>query len=526
MALKQIIFLVMVCLSVRKKKRKNNEGNTVLLSEKPNYTDVELNTENMRKILGKNKDVKFRKIFINDKDTLPATVVFIDGLVDQQLISDYILKPLVQEPKLENAENSKDVIKLIERGIIYFPLMEKKQNINDVISEVINGHTALVFDNDCTAFTFDTKGFEKRSIAEPTGENVIKGSKDSFIEDLRTNTATVRRKLKTHNLAIEEVKIGKQSVTSIAIVYIDGLTNRHITEEIKKRLDKINVDGVLTSGIIEENIIDNKYSPFPQILYTERPDRFCASVMSGRIGLIIDGLPITIILPGTFDVFMQASEDYSQHFIVSSVIRLLRYILLFVTLLLPGFYISITTFHQEMIPTELALAITASKEGVPFPSFIEVIFMLIAFEILVEAGLRLPKSIGQAVSIVGAVVVGQAAIDARLVSPSVVVIIAITAIASYTMPNQDLSNAVRIWRFVFVVFSSIIGLFGLSLAGIILLHHLAKMEVYGLPYLSPFVGEENKDMQDSIFRLPFSSLYKRPISLKTSNKKRMNAENE
>ena len=226
------------------------------------------------------------------------------------------------------------------------------------------------------------------------------------------------------------------------------------------------------------------------------------------------------MIPGTFGAFLQAPEDYSQSFIISSLIRFLRFALVFVTLFLPGFYISVSSFHIEMIPTDLALAITASKEGVPFLTFIEVLFLLLAFEVLVEAGLRLPKTIGLAVSVVGAVVVGQAAVDARLVSPAVVVIISITAISSFAMPNQDISNALRLWRFIFAVFSSIIGLYGLSIGAILLLHHLSSMEVFGVPYLSPFVGEEGKNLQDSIFRLPFFTQYKRPISLRTTNKKR------
>lgn len=507
-------------MQIQKKNQRKKEYNKVLLDEKPNYVDSELNSESIMQILQQSKDVQFRSVFINGKENLPVTVVFIDGLINQQLISDYILKPLAQEPKFSSITSEKDAIELIERGSIYFSSQNKRKNINDVVGDVLNGNTALIFDKENTAFTFDTKGFEKRSITEPTGENVIKGAKDSFVEDFRTNTATVRRKLKTHNLVVEKTKVGKQSVTDVAIIFLNGITNKHIVEEIKKRLDKIDTDGVLTSGIIEENIIDNKYSPFPQVIFTERPDKFCANIVEGRVGIVIDGIPVTMIVPASFNTFLQAPEDYAQNFIVSSVIRSLRFILVLITLFLPGFYVSLTTFHQEMIPTELALAITASKEGVPFPSFVEVIFMLVAFEVLIEAGLRLPKTIGQAVSIVGAVVVGQAAVDARLVSPAVVVIVSLTAISSFTMPNQDFSNALRLWRFAFVLVSSVIGLFGLSLGGILLLNHLSHMEIYGVPYMSPFVGEENKAMQDSIFRFPFSALYMRPVSLKTLNKKR------
>jgi spore germination protein KA len=368
--------------------------------------------------------------------------------------------------------------------------------------------------------TFDIKGFRERGITEPTGENVIKGAKDSFVENLRTNTASIRMKMKNVRLVIEETRIGRQTSTRIGIVYIKGITNVHIVDELKKRLGKLDTEAVLTTGIIEEAIIDHKLSPFPQVITTERPDKFCSCIVEGRVGILVDGLPVTIIIPGTFEAFLQAPEDYSQSFIVNSIIRFLRYTLMFVTLFLPGFYISVSTFHIEMIPTDLALAITASKEGVPFLIFIEVIFMLLAFEVLVEAGLRLPKNIGQAVSVVGAVVVGQAAVEARLVSPAVVVTIAVTAISSFTMPNQDFSNALRLWRFIFAIFSSIIGLYGLSIGAIILLHHLANIEVFGVPYLTPFVGGDGKNMQDAVFRFPFSAQRKRPTSLRTTNKKR------
>ncbi len=494
--------------------------NEIQYNERFEKSELELTTANVKKLMQHSSDVIIRELYINGNKDFPLTLIFIDGVIAAKTVDDDILKPLTQEMHLSQSKKAEDIISRIEHGTIYHITQRTRDKLADCISDIIEGSVALVFNSAKKAVTFDVRGFEKRSITEPTNENVNKGAKDSFIEDLRTNTATVRRKIRTHNLVISEMRIGKQTNTTVAIIYINGITNRKIIEELRKRLDRIDVDGVLSSGVIEENIIDNKYSPFPQVIYTERPDKFCANVVEGRVGIIIGGLPVTYIVPGTFDSFLQAPEDYSQNFIVSSVIRFLRFILMFVTLFLPGLYVSVTTFHQEMIPTGLALAITAAKEGVPFPSFVEVIFMLTAFEILIEAGLRLPKSVGQAVSIVGAVVVGQAAVDARLVSPAVVVVIAITAISSFAMPNQDFSNALRLWRFIFVFMSSVIGLFGLSLGGIILLYHLASMEVFSVPYMSPFAGEENKQMEDSIFRLPFSSQYKRPIGLKTTNKKR------
>ena len=489
-------------------------------SDKQSGTQQELTSANVEGLLELNSDIIFRKLHINGRKDIPVTMVFIDGVVDTKAVDDDILKPLIQEGILSQCGSTSEVIDRIEHGVVYHTSAKIRRTLPECVDDIIDGSVALIFDDDKTAVTFDIKGFRERSITEPTGENVIKGAKDSFVENLRTNTALVRMKIKNARLVIEEKRIGKQTATRIAIVYIKGLTNAPIVEELKKRLDRVDTEAVLTTGVIEEAIIDRKTSPFPQVITTERPDKFCSTIVEGRVGIIIDGMPVSIVVPGTFGALLQAPEDYSQNFIVSSIIRFMRYALMLVTLFLPGFYISVSSFHIEMIPTDLALAITASKEGVPFLTFIEVLFMLLAFEVLVEAGLRLPKTIGQAVSVVGAVVVGQAAVDARLVSPAVVVIIAITAISSFTMPNQDFSNALRLWRFIFAIFSSIIGLYGLSIGAIILLHHLSSIEVLGVPYLSPFVGGDGKNLQDAVFRFPFSMQKKRPMSLRTTNKRR------
>lgn len=483
--------------------------------------ETPLNTRNLKDLLEVNSDAFFRELPLGEKSNHSVTLAFIDGLIDINKVDDYILKPLFDFIQETRSVDEKSLLDHIESGLLHHAFQEIRENLLDCVKDMLNGSVALVFDQAKKAVTLDTKGSEGRSITEPTGENIIKGAKDAFIEDIRTNTATIRKKIKTHNLIIEQTKVGKQSRTEVAIVYMKGITNRHIVEEVKKRLDGIQIDNVHQLEVLEENIIDNRNTVFPQIIYTVRPDKFCANIAEGRVGLVIDGFPVTYIIPGSLDTFLQAPEDYSQNFIISSIIRAMRYILVFVTLFLPGFYVSITTFHHEMIPTELALAITASKEGVPFPSFVEVIFMLIAFEVLIEAGIRLPKTIGQVVSIVGAVVVGQAAVDARLVSPAVVVIVAITAISSFTMPNQDFSNALRLWRFIFVLISSVIGLFGLSLGGIVLMNHFASMETFGVPYLSPYVGQDGHQLQDSLFRLPFVSHRRRPFYLKTKNKKRI-----
>lgn len=428
---------------LKRKKSKN------MSNETPENILMELSTQNLKKILGNNSDIIFKEFLINNNKALPVSLIYVDGLANPSYISDYVLKPIVQEHKFHQAENIKEVIQLIEAGIVYFPSQLKTTDINKVLSGVLTGSSALVFDDCSTAILFDTKGFEKRAITEPTVENVTKGAKDSFVETLRTNPATVRRKIKTQNLMIEQAVIGKQTLTPVAIIYMKGLTNKHIVDELKKRLDGVEVDNVLATGFVEEFVSDNINSSFPQILSTERPDKFCAEIVEGRVGIIIDGIPVAFIVPGTLVQFLQAPEDYSRNWLISSTIRLLRFSVMVLTLILPAFYIAVTSFHIEMIPFRLEYAIANSRKDITFPTFIETLFMLVAFEILFEASLRIPRSIGQAISIVGTIIIGQSAVEAKLVSPAVVVIIAITSTASFVMPNQDFSNALRLWRFCF-----------------------------------------------------------------------------
>lgn len=497
------------------------KADKIVLDETFDYKDLELNFPNIYSILGTNSDFVYRRIYVANNNKLSVSVFYMDGMVDNQLISDYVIKPLMQAEQFTKCDCEADVISMIDQGTVYFANTKKRTKIKDVLNDVLTGSVVLLFDRQRLAFTFETKGFDKRPITEPSIENVIKGAKDTFVETIRVNTATCRRKIKSPNLVIEEVIVGRQTKTPVAICYMRNITNDSLVKEVKKRLNDVEVDNVLTTGYLEEFIIDDKSSAFPQIQFTERPDRFCTNLLDGRVGLIIDGMPITYIIPGTLLQFLQAPEDYSQNYLISSAIRYLRFTSMFVTLLLPAFFVSITNFHQEMIPTELTFSIIAAKQGVPFPMFVEVILMLIAFEVLVEAGIRLPQPIGQTISIVGALVVGQAAVQAKLLSPVTVIVIAITAITSFVMPNQDFSNALRLWRFLFVIISCVIGIYGLTMGLVLLLYHWCKIDSFGVPYLSPFVGDEEVQLGDTLFRLHLTTMKYRPASLRAKNKRMM-----
>lgn len=481
---------------------------------------MDIMTENLKAILGKSKDIVFTELNINGNKEIAVTLLFVDGLIDRNTVNTDILKPLEQKSRLLGARSARDIIALIHQGVAYYHSQKIRSNLDDVISDILTGSTALIFDKEKIALTFDTKGYEKRSITEPGNESVIKGAKDSFVENLRTNTATIRNKIRTKNLIIQETIVGRQTLTPIAVVYIEDIAHIDLVNEVKSRLNKINIEGITSVGFIEEYIIEKKYSSFPQLISTERPDKFCANLLEGRVGILIDGYPYSFIMPATLAQFLQAPEDYAQNFINSSIIRSLRYILLLVSLLLPAAYIVLVQFNQGMIPSELAISIASTEVGIPFPSFIQVFFMVLAFEALQEAGIRLPKTIGQIVPIVGALVVGDAAVKANIISPIVVIVIATTAIASYALPNDDFRLALRIWRLLAIILSSILGLIGLSIGIVLILHHLCKIETFGIPYMSPFTGINIQELKDTLIRFPLSQYKKRPATLKVANKRR------
>lgn len=314
-----------------KTKSEINEGAT-------EFSDKEVTTENIKSVLSDSADINYQVFNINGNRNLPVTVIFVDGLVDTKIVNDDILKPLVQGKALEEVKDYKDIIDLIEHGIIYHASRKIQVSLEDTLSDILDGSVALVFDKEKKAVTFDTKGFEKRAITEPTTESALKGAKDSFIEVLRVNTSLVRRKIHSPNLRIKEVIVGRQTRTHIAVIYIENLTNPTIVQEVMDRLNNIDIDGATTAGSIEENIIDNKRTLFPLVINTERTDKFCHNILEGRVGLLIDGLPTAYIIPATIDMFFQTPEDYAQNYIISSFLRILRYANSLITLLLPGFY--------------------------------------------------------------------------------------------------------------------------------------------------------------------------------------------
>lgn len=430
------------------------------------------------------------------KDT-DIYLVYFNGLIDTRIVDQDILKPIARL----DVKNFKQLKQFIDDGKIYNVSICSSSNVDKIINEILSGNTALVSEN--SAFIFETKGFKQRSIEEPRGEKTSKGSKDCFIEVLNSNIALVRRRTKSEKLKTKEFSVGEITKTNISIVYMEDQVDFNILNKIIQNISKMNIPALSSLSEFEENIVDNRNSVFPQFISTERPDKFCSNIFEGKIGIIIDGFSNTYIVPGVFAMFMQSPEEYTNNYVISSMVRLLRYISLLISLLLPAIYVAITTFHQEMIPTKLTQAIINSKQDVPFPAFLEIIVMLIAFEILLEAGTIMPDNVGQTISIVGGLIIGEAAVNAKFVSPSVVVVIATAGICEFLIPNHDIANVVRINRIILVLFATIAGLFGVSLAIIGITFYMCNLESFGVAYLKPFVDNENKNkLVDTIFRGP------------------------
>lgn len=468
----------------------------------------ELNHQNILKVFSDCADFVHRTAQLNGDPQRTITLYFINGMVRGERANDYILKPMVENTKLSSVPLAQ-ALDLIQAGGFYNLNVRRRSTLDQVAEDLVQGWTGLSVPGCPDMLTFFTASEEKRSVGEPSNEPALKGSRESFVESLLTNTAMVRRKIRAPEIKIREHIVGRKTRTPVDVVWIDGLAPLEVVELVERRLKEIDIDGVETTGNIEEYLVDRLDTPFPLMPFTQRPDRFCGGLLEGKVGILAEGLPLGYLVPGTLDQFFRTGQDKSFHWMLSSALMALRYLCLLITLILPGLYISLVTFHPEAIPVQLALSIVSAKQEVPFSTIFEVLILLLAFEVLQEAGLRLPNAIGSTVSILGGLVVGNAAVEAHIVSPAVLIAVAIAGIAGYVMPSQDFAGALRIWRFFLAVLASIGGLFGLiaGLAGLVA--HLSTLETFGTPYLAPFtVGARQGRGKSDIIRkpLPFSKL--------------------
>ncbi|MBR5381065.1 MAG: spore germination protein [Oscillospiraceae bacterium] len=444
-------------------------------------------------------------------------VFFLDGLVSGETIAREVIAPLTDQERFAGVP-AEDVPERMLAGSVFASSAYRRETLEEVVSDLLMGCCALVFDDAGTAVTFEAKSQEKRSVDTPKEEKVVKGSKDAFTETLRTNTALIRRKLRTGDLKIVEFTAGSETHTRTALFYIDGYTNPSIVSEAARRLAGMEVEGVLTAAAVEECMADQPRTPFPQLLTTERPDKFCLNLLEGRVGVVADGLPIGFLAPGTFAQFLKVPEDSANHFVVGTAMTLLRCAALLLSLLLPAFFVAVAVYHQEMIPTKLLQSMIAAKQSVPFSAPMEVLLMLVSFELLQEAGLQLPTPVGATISIIGALIVGQSAVEARIVSPAVVIVVALAGVAGYTTPDQDMAAAMRLCRLLLVLAAIAAGMFGLVVGLTLLLYHLCTLESFGVPYMTPFVGAGPGELLRAFVRMPLREGSVRERALKTRTK--------
>ncbi|WP_096550636.1 spore germination protein [Ureibacillus thermosphaericus] len=459
------------------------------------------NLQLLQKVYADCSDIIFHNFWIGDQ--IQAVLIYIDGLTNTEEVDQHVLAPLQKDfPHEYNLETIRKKI-----AVSYIKQVEI---IDDIIAEISVGNAFLLVDQENQGLSIGVSQWKTRSIEEPSAESVLRGPREGFIESLQANTALLRRKVRNSNLKIRTMSIGTYTATPIGIAYIEGIAEPDLIQEMMSRLERIEIDGILDSMYIEELIEDNPYSPFPQVLSTERPDVAGAYLLEGHIVVLVDGSPSVLIAPTTMFALLQSPEDYYERYVGSTAIRWLRYLFFIISLLGPSIYIAVITFHQEMIPTKLLLTMAKSREQIPFPALVEALLMEIMFEALREAGARLPKQIGAAVSIVGALVIGQAAISAGIVSAPMVMVVAITGVASFMVPRYVLGIPIRLLRFPLMFLAGFLGLLGLLLGVIVILNHLLALRSFGVPYLTPLAPVQSSDNKDVLWRAPHWRMNTRP----------------
>ncbi|MGD6816720.1 spore germination protein [Metabacillus sp. 84] len=465
------------------------------------------NEATLVKLFGNSDDLIVQ---LYERESFSFMIVYLENMTDRQQIEEFIVAPILQKLQQDIPVGGPEWIKdtlAVSAG------MQHLTEFNESTDSLLRGGVLLFADGLSLAYSIPLTSWRSRTIEEPQSQTMVRGPREGFVETLSENLPLIRRRISTPLLHFQSMTAGKITQTKLIIGYVEGLADKKVLNHLHSKLSTLETDKLFETGMIEELLKDNLFTPFPLFLSTERPDVAASALTEGKVIILMEGTPFCIIAPATFWSFFQAAEDYYQNYDIASLVRVIRLLAYIISLAFPATYIAVTTFHQELIPSELLISLAAQREGVPFPAFIEALLMEVIFEILREAGVRMPRPVGSAVSIVGAIVIGESAVAAGLVSPGIVIVVSLTAISSFVAPYYSFAGASRLLRFALMVTASTIGIYGMTLFVIALVIHLASLESAGVPYFQPFAPFKLDDQKDSFLRMPLwitnTKLYKR-----------------
>lgn len=465
-------------------------------------------------------DIKTRKMRLGNKSNIEACIFYVEVAINNITVEESVIGKLLGRLWDMTPQEQYDYLDANALGITD---VKELKTMEEATMGVLIGDAVLFIDGYDKAIKIKSKGYPNMGVQESKSEQVLRGSREGFADSVKSNTALIRKRIRNTELKVKEKILGVRSNTTVALVYVDGIVRKEVLEEIDSKLESFKIDGIMDSGVIEQLIEQYPYSPFPQFQTTERPDKAAMAVLDGRIVLLVDNSPVAIILPTNYNNFFQAADDYFGRWEIVSFVRVLRYIASFLAMALPALYLAVLNFHPEVLPTSLVLSFAQARQGVPFPAIIEVILMELSFELIREAGVRIPGPMGSTIGIVGGLVIGQAAVEANIVSPIIVIIVAITALSSFVIPNEEFVSAFRLIKYFMIILSAFMGFYGFLLAALVVIIHLSGLETFKFPYLSPMSGAEinsYQDQKDFLIRFPIKKIVKRSVFSSPLNRRK------
>lgn len=511
-----------ICLVHRKRCTGMKRGGKLLkkLEESRKVSaNLRENEKYLRSRLENCSDILIRPMRLGDKHKVDCLMVYIEVAVSNMMLDDSALGKMINHFWEISPEDIQEFVRHNSLGIAD---VKKLENLDESIDAMLAGNAVFFIDGYDKAMKISSKGYPSTGVMEAESEKVLRGSREGFSDSVKSNSALIRKRLRDIRLKVEEYKIGVRSHTLTQVLYMDDLVHEGLLEEVKERLEEFQIDGILDSGMLEQLTEDVWYSPFPQYQTTERPDRAVQEILKGKVVILCDNSPEALILPGNFSSFMESSEDWYHRFEMASFLRILRYLAVIMATVLPGLYLAVIRFHTQILPSALILSFAEAREGVPFSSVVELIFLELAFELIREAGVRVPGSLGNAIGIVGGLVIGQAAVEANLVSPIVVMIVALTALGSMTVPNEEFAAAFRLVKYGFLILGGYLGIYGIVLGVYLVIGHLAGLISFGIPYLVPFIKKEQKGSRgEGVLRVPLRKRVLRPLYAREEQKIRL-----